>query len=65
VISFRHQYFVSENINCYSVLLFLPVLFTQGGRFDIVNQEYRESLADKNSDDYKQLAAEIKNEVGK
>ena len=56
---------ISEDINCYSARLSLPVLFTQSGRFDIVNQEYRASLADKNSDDYKQLAAEIKNEVGK
>ena len=56
---------ISEHINCYSARLSLPVLFTQGGRFDIVNQEYRASLADKNSDDYKHLAAEIENEVGK
>ncbi|KAI0211005.1 hypothetical protein LSAT2_004201 [Lamellibrachia satsuma] len=34
-------------------------LFAHSGTFTIVNQAYRESLADRSSDDYKQLSAKI------
>jgi len=48
-----------------SVWFSLPVLLTQSGRFTIVNQAYRASLADRDSSDYKQMSAEIEKEVGK
>ena len=50
---------------CYKLQFSPPVVFTQSGSFAIVNQEYRASLGDRDSDDYKQLAAEIEKEVGK
>ncbi|KAK2186502.1 hypothetical protein NP493_198g04025 [Ridgeia piscesae] len=53
----------SHNLKIDPNSIYFEVLFTHGGRFDIVNQEFRASLADRDSDDYKQLAAEVKNEI--
>ena len=44
-------------------MISLPVLFTYRGGFAIINQEYRASLADRDSEDYKQLAADVKDAV--
>ena len=42
-----------------TTLVLIAELFAHSGTFTIVNQAYRESLADRSSDDYKQLSAKI------
>ena len=55
-----------DKLEASGVLLRLFVLvesFTHGGRFTVVNHEYRDELSDKTSDDYKRLAALVESGV--